>query len=600
MAEIGNPENIEDLERYFDEALLKLRVYELPLHLALKVSLTVFEELHCTAFDRILEHFSAHAAMLHYKDALEILIPCLFKKCEPQEVPQKPLAVTTNILATVADAFHFCERYHFVVHSYTLYHQKQFTGSLSGRVVDFQYSSGINLGRSSLQFLLHQYYQQRTIHQSGLYGISTPSVSPKESKNSLVKQISSTDVRAILHSIPEEVYIPIREIVAAMLPRPTVDANAKCGSYSIGDCYNFWLEFMTLILVYKQACEEKSRIDNSFNRLKHRILQITLPELSAIVSNRGAVEYEVAFSILRDLILDVTTPRPDVKIQPLIAMPNTEILLIAPSLIYTTNWEVCVLRNWTRLYQKEYGKVVASKKAELAKSLGRALGYGRFIISTNRELTNEQGQTIGEVDVAAFDPSDGLLVLFEVKWLIEPDSVRETIKSDIEIAHGIDQVLGCKHEFEKDRARFLKQVFPRDNIEISAVRELRCYVIADGNVGTEDDEENEIYVLDYLLSTDTITDSANLSLRQILSRIVNKQIEISNSIDVGAHRLRIKLVGHLIRQPGFGVLPIPIPQKSLRNQQPHRNDRCICGSGRKYKRCCLVLESYAEDVVSTF
>jgi hypothetical protein len=599
MVAVGRVENIGDLERHFDETLSKLRVYELPLHIALIVTLTIFEELHCTAIGRIQERFSSEAVTLHYKDALEILIPCLLKRCEQQEVPKQPLTVTKNILVTVADAFHFCERYHFVVHAYTQYHQKQFTGSLSGRIVDFQYSRGIDLGRSSLQFLLHQYYQQRTIQKSELSGMLPPSVSPNKSLNALVKQIRSTDVRAILHSMPEEVYIPIREIVKAALPQPTVDVNAKCGNYSIGDYYNLWLEFMTLMLAYRQACEEKSRIDDSFNLLAHRILRLTLPELSKMLSNRLVVAYEVAYSILRDLILDMTAPRPDVKVQPLIPMPNKEIVLIAPSLIYTTNWEVCILRNWTRLYPKKYGKVVASKKAELAKSLGRTLDNGRFIVSTNRELTNEQGRTIGEVDVAAFDPSDGLLVLFEVKWLIEPDSVRETLKSDIEIVHGIEQVLRCRRYFEKDRARFLKQVFPHDNVEISAVSELRCYVIANGNVGTKDDKENEVYVLDYLLCIDTVTDSTNISLRQILSRIVNKQIEISNSIDEGAQRLRIKLAGYLIRQPGFGVHPMPILEKGLRTIHPSRNDRCICGSGRKYKKCCLELDGYTEDVVST-
>jgi hypothetical protein len=597
MVEVGHPENIDELERYFDEALSKLRVYELPLYLALKVALVVFEELHCTATDRIPERFSAEAAMLHYKCALEILIPYLFKRCEPQEPPQHPLVVTNSTVATVTDALHFCERYHFVVHCYTLYHQKRFTGSLSDRVADFQYSSGINLGRSSLNLLLHQYHEQRAINQSKLFGMLSPSISTSKSKNALVKQIRCTDVRAILHSTPEEVYIPIREIVETAVPRPAVDANANCGSYSIGDCYSFWLEFITRMLTYEKACEEKSRIDGSFNLLEHRIVQITLPELSAILANRGAIEYEVALSILSDLVFDVAAIRPDILVQPLIPIPNTEKVLIAPSLISTANWEVCVLRNWTRLYQDVYGQVIASKKAELAKSLASSLDSGRFVISTNRKLTDEQGQTIGDVDVAAFDPSDGLLALFEVKWLIEPDSVRETIRSDMEIAHGIEQSLRCRREFEKDRPGFLKQVFPHDGIETSAVRELKCYVIAHGNVGCKDDEENEVYILDYLLSIDTIINSTNISLRQILSRIMNRQIEISNSIDEGARPLRIKLAGYLIRLPGYGARTMPNLRKSSRTKQPRRNDQCICGSGRKYKKCCLELDGYAEDML---
>lgn len=563
--------------------------------IALYVSLVAYEELNCTAADRIPERFSALAAMLYYKCALEILIPNLFKRCRPQKPLEERLIVTKNIVDTVTDALHFCERYHFAIHCYTLYHQKQFTGSLSGRVIDFQYSSGVNLGRSSLNLLLHNYYEQRTVNQSWLSGRLPPSIAPNKSKEALVKRIKSTDVRAILDSTPDEVYIPIREIVEAAIPRPTVDTNANCGSYSISDCYSFWIEFMVRMLAYKQACEEKSRTDDSFNLLEHRILQLTLPELSAILANRGTVEYEVALSILSDLVFDSAASRPDILVQPLVPIPNTGIVLIAPSLIFTANWEVCVLRNWIRLYQDVYSEVIAGKKGELAKSLGNAYSK-HFIISVNRKLADERGQAITDVDIAAFDPFDGLLAIFQVKWLIEPDSTRETTRSDAEISYGIKQALRCKREFEKDKSRFLKQVFPDYGVEDPAVRELECYVVARGDMGNKDDEENDIYVLDYRLTIDTIATSTNISLRQILSRIMDKQVEISDSIEEGAQPIRIKLAGYLIRLPGYGAVARPILKKSPRTEHPHRNDRCICGSGRKYKKCCLELDSYEEDI----
>jgi hypothetical protein len=597
MIEAGRPQNIDELEQHFDKVLSRLRVYELPLSIALHVSLVAFEELHGTAIDRIPERFSALAAMLHYKDTLEILIPNLFKRCRPQEPLEEQLIVTRNIVDTVTDALHFCGRYHFAVHSYTLYHQKQFTGSLSGRVIDFQYSKGVNLGRSSLSLLLSNYHEQRMVNQSWLSGMLPPSIAPNKSREALVKRIKSTDVRAILDSTPDEVYIPIREIVEAAIPRPTIDTNANCGSYSIGDCYSFWIEFMVRMLAYKQACEEKSRIDDSFNLLEHRILRLTLSELSAILANRRAVEHEVAFSILSDLVFDSTASRPDILVQPLVPIPNTKIILIAPSLISTANWEVCALRNWIRLYPDMYRKVIASKKGELAKSLGNALASNHFVTSVNRKLTDGKGQTMTDVDVAVFDPFDGLLAIFQVKWLIEPDSTRETIRADAEISYAFEQSIRCKREFENDRSRFLKQVFPDCDIGVSAVKELKCYVIARGDMGSKDDEENDIYVIDYLLSIDTITNSTNVPLRQILLHVIDRQVEISNSIEEGAHPIRIKLAGYLIRLPGYGAVARPIVKRSPKTGQPRRNDRCICGSGRKYKKCCLELASYDEDIV---
>lgn len=596
MSEAGRPQNIDELEQHFDEALSRLRVYELPLSIALRASLVAFEELHCTALGRIPERFSAFAAMLHYKCALEILIPNLFKRCIPQEPVGQRLIVTKNTVDTVTDALHFCERYHFVIHSYTLYHQKQFTGSLSGRVLDFHYSSGIKLGRSSLNLLLGNYQEQTRVDQSWLAGMLPPSIAGDKSKEALVSRVRSADVRRILESTPDEVYIPIRQIAEAAIPRPTVDADANCGSYSIGDCYTFWIEFMVRMLVYRQACEEKSRIDGSFNLLEHRILQLTLPELSAILANRGTIQYEVALSILGDLVFDSRASRPDVLVQPLVPIPNTGIVLIAPSLIYTTNWEVCVLRNWTRLHQNAYSGVIASKKGGLEKSLGSALDSKHFVTSVNRKLYDGEGRTISDVDVAAFDPFDGLLAIFQVKWLIEPDSTRETTRSDAEISYGIAQAIRCRREFENDSSRFLKQVFPSYGIGVSAVRELKSYVIARGDMGSKDDEQNDIYLLDYQLTIDTITKSTDIPLREILSAIMNKQVEISDSIEEGAQPIRIKLAGYLMRLPGYGAVARPILKRSPRTRHPHRNDRCTCGSGRKYKKCCLELDSYDEDI----
>lgn len=597
MTDNRRPPNIDELEQYFDEALSRLKVYELPLSIALRVSLSVFEELNCTTTAHIPERTSSFAAMLHHKDALGILIPNLFKRCRQEELPEERPIVTRSIINTVADALNFCERYQFAVHSYTLYHQKQFAGSLSGRVVDFQYSKDFGLGRSSLSLLLHDYHEHSTVNQSWPSGMLPLSIAPSRSMQALESLVRFTDVRAILGSMADEVYIPIREIIEATISRPSIDPNANCGSYSIGDCYSFWVEFMVLMSAYNIACEKKSSIDHSFNLLEHRILALTLPELSAIVAERGTVDYEVALSILTDLLFDSEAKRPDILVQPLVAIPRTEMILVTPSLIFTSNWEVCVLRNWIRLYPNMYRGVIAGKKGELAKSLRVGLASKHFVTSVNRRLTDEQRQTISDVDVAAFDDSDGLLAMFQVKWLVEPDSIRETIRADAEISYAIEQSVRCKHAFEKDRSMFLKQVFPGYGIEVSAVKELKCYVVARGDMGNRDDEENDIYVLDYLLSIDTITNSTNASLRQILSRIISKQLEISNSVEETAHPLKIKLAGYLICVPGYSAVAKPLVMRSPKPQEPHRNDQCICGSGRKYKKCCLEIAGYAEDVV---
>jgi hypothetical protein len=597
MVNGGYPSNIDELEQHFDTALLNLRVYELPLPLALKTSLTIFEHRHRTATKRIPDRLSAEAAMLHHKRSIEVLIPNLFRKCKTRELPKERITVTPYISTTVTDALNFCERYSVAILVYTQYHQKQFTGSLSGRIANFRFSNDIDVGRSLLNFALHQYHEQTMVMKSELLGKLPPSIPYNKSREAMRRHIRSKDLRTILHSVPEDVYIPMREIVEATQYRPSVAVEANCGKYSVAECHDFWLEFMTLMLIYTYACEEKKMVEKSFNLLEHRILQLDIPKLAALLAERRAIKRELASSVLSDLVLDVESKRPDVLIQSLIPMPNTRTVLIAPSFIFTTNWEVCLLRNWTRLYPDKYGAIIASKKTELAKSFGKTLDSNRFVVSTNRELTNEQGQRIGDVDVAVFDPSDGLLALFEVKWLIEPDSPKETIRAEQEIAYGIDQILRNRREFEKDAPSFLKQVFPNHKIEIASVKEVKCYVIGHGDVGCKDDEYNGVYVLDYLLSIDIITASQNIPLRELLSRIIDKQRGISDAIRDGATSMSIKLAGYMLRLPGFRPSTIPYLAENVRTKPPGRNSPCICGSGRKYKKCCLELEKYADDVI---
>jgi hypothetical protein len=551
MVDDGHPHNIDELEQYLDKALLNLRVYELPLHLALKTSLTIFEDRQRTITNRIPNHLSTEAAMIHHKRSIEILIPNLFRNCKIKEPPKGKITVTPDVMKIVTDALDFCERYYFAIHVYTQYHQKQFTGSLNGRIANFRYANGIDIGRSTLNFALHQYHQQTTMTKSKLLGKLPPSIPPNKHIEALHRHIESKDLGALIHAIPADVYIPMREIVEATQYKPSVAAEANCGKYSVAECYDFWLEFITLMVIYTHACEEKKMAEKSFNLLEHRLLQLDLPQLAALLAEWGAVKYELASSVLSDLVFDVESNRPDVLIQPLIPLPNTKTVLIAPSLIFTTNWEVCLLRNWVLLYPDKYGAIIASKKTVLAKSFGETFNPKQFVVSTNRKLNNEQGQRIGDVDVAVFDPSDGLLALFEVKWLIEPDSPRETIRAEQEIAYGIDQVLKSKHEFEKNASSFLKQVFPNHKIEAASVKEVKCYVVGYGDVGFKDDEDNGVYVLDYLLSIEIVTASKNTPLRQLLLRIIDKQRGISDAIRKGATTMSIKLAGYMLRLPGF-------------------------------------------------
>lgn len=591
------PSNIEELEGHIDEVLSNLAVFKLPKYMALSVSLAVYEQWVQTISDRIPGFFSAEAALVHHKAALQIVIPYIFNYCLQTEIPKKEVTVTTNVCDDVTDALQYCERYAIASHAYTMYHQGIYTGELNGRLAKFEFSKDMNIGRASLNNVLHNYHQQRTAKQSFEYGKLPPSIPVDIFKKAMSQALRCIGIQSMLYSIPAEVYIPFREIAEATQELPTIDVTTQCSRYSVNNYYHLWLELVTLAAIYVTACEERKKIDALFDLLGSRVLQISIPELAKMVAQRGDIEYDKALSVLSDLILDLNAKRPDILIQPLIPIPNTEAVLLSPSLITTSNWEVCLLRNWIYRYPDLYGHVVASKKEKLACSFGSIFDTEQFKVSTRRKLKDRRGQIIGDVDVAIFDPNDGLLALFEVKWLIEPDSPRETIRANQEISAGIEQVLKNKREFENNASEFLRQVFPNDSIAPADVKELKCFVVGFGNVGDRDDERQQIYVLDYLLSCDIVNDLKGSSLRQILKQIYNKQVAMSDSITGRAGILKIKLAGYLFHLPGFGIFVTPNTMLNLKKAEIGRNDRCICGSGLKYKKCCLELADFVEDVI---
>jgi hypothetical protein len=326
------------------------------------------------------------------------------------------------------------------------------------------------------------------------------------------------------------------------------------------------------------------------------LLFLSSSEFIDLLGKRNKMPSNVISSILHDICLNTSGKRPDILIQPLIR-ESSSLLFIAPSLIYTHNWEVCLLRNWAKFNHDVYSRTVAQKKTKLSDLFASQFDMRRFMVSTRKKLYDRQHKEIGDVDVTIFDPEDGLLALFEVKWIIEPDSVQETIEADRKIFEGTNQVLACKSQFESDPQDFLKQVFPNRLIEASKINKIQIGVIVYGDVGGNDTIKSGVPIFDYYLTCEAIKEKAGQSLRIILDHARLKHDTICTDITRKSLVMRIKLGGILFVLPGYGkkLKRNNTSEKSTPNLG--RTSPCICGSGKKYKDCCKNLETYEDDVL---
>jgi hypothetical protein len=295
-------------------------------------------------------------------------------------------------------------------------------------------------------------------------------------------------------------------------------------------------------------------------------------------------------SLARDpvhaLIADLTFPtqdkHADVRMYPLIPTDSGH-LLFAPHLFLTANWETLLLRMWARDYPAVYGKSVASRKRQLARDLAGLLEKKDWLVASNRPLRDSSRRHIGDVDVGVFAPNENFLALFEVKWLIPPDDVHEVVRADEEIAKGMTQVTTARDFASRYPGEFFAQVFPR-HPPPARPPDILAFVMSQGDIGTDYIARPDVPVLDFELSEALLRRHTEPSLREVCRGMASLLDLPMPGRDYVVIDGRFRLAGYDVSMPAFarpGYVP-PTPGRP----KAGRNDRCPCGSGRKYKRCC--------------
>lgn len=589
----GVKQTFDDIEKNIDSILHSLPLFRLPLNIALLDCLTVYER-YMFEIGYIRDIVSHDAAMVKIKASIQTLVPETYRRCLSPIKDNYPRK-TARELNTAQQAFVFCNRYSDFEHCFTLCHYGWFQGSVEDNVIAFTYPPDLDFGVAQLNRRLHIYNEERIIGRSLKAGLLPPSVSSGTYRRKLREAVQKGS-KSILHSIPDDVYRGTREIAEATFPAPTIDLATQIGSYNLGEYFQFWLEFATLMLAQYVSCMERCEVEDANRVLMESVLSFTIDELADLINQRLGMSPNNVKNMICDLILNTNVKRPDVLIQPLVPLPSGEIL-VAPSLIYTANWELCLMRNWIQRYPDIYGRLIAQKKNKLADEVGGLFDPSRFMVSTRRKLHDEKNTEVGDVDVAVFDSCDGGLALFEVKWILEADSARESKKAEDQIIKGINQVLVNKSRFESDPQDFLKQVFPQRQIDSSDIKYVTVAVVANGDIGGNESQKSSVPVFDYYVTRDILKNQGGLSIQDIISSITEKHKTFADEINKMACVLYVKAGGYLLKAPGYSEVKPEYPSETDQRLRIGKTHPCICGSGRKYKDCCKRIEQYPDNAL---
>lgn len=580
---------VDSIESYFDKIFDNLHIYRLPLHIASFMALSTFEDYLSVPIEKPVE-------ISHLRYALGILMPQLFKHCHTVPIKGRDI---TNLRERelpyiyASEAMNFSQRYAWLVYHLTGHHQGWFLCQVEDRIIRFSPTPESNFSQSLMHHRLKQYHENMSKDNNSLkqiYRESPPEVVIK----SLELALRHVNSEQLLNSIPPDVFETFRKIVLASSPDPTIERDIIFNEYSVQEYYDFWVNLCALMIAYLEAC--KVKYGRSQKRLRNsRILIMEPSEIADIVSKLGNISLDSSKNIVKDLVLDIQSRRPDIQVQPLVPTNAGDLVLLSPHLIFTSNWEVCLLRNWARLSTSKYGEVVASKKVKLANQLATLLDGQNVKKAINKEIVNNKDTTIGDIDLGVFDNENGYLALIQLKWLIEPDSFQEESNVREELIKGMEQLRKCINLFATETDRFISNLFPQEDISPQDIKDPQFILMCRGSIDIPIDvKQHNINVLDYEISFDLLKKNRELPIRERFKRIVDLHSYIQEDVKEKVCYNGMKIAGYLCQTPGLVT-----SGKSTRNikgstESYSPKSPCFCGSGMRYRDCCKIIESLDE------
>lgn len=595
--------SIEDIENYIDQVWENLAIYRFPLHLALFMVLSIFENKNSAMrdifWDGKIDRRTADGGTVHLRTSLQTLIPQIFKKCTRASFREKDIRVLRELRTSPLHAYEasdFSQRYEWFAYHMTSYYQHWLNCSVDGRVLTFSYPKNINIGSSLMHHALNRFHEELHIDEDRLSKVYMHS-SYRDITEEVRLSLQHKNIRQFLYSIPPDILNDIKEIVDASSPQPTIQEDLVFETYSIGDYYNFWKHLSALMVCYLLVCKVKYSPES--NRLPYsRVLILTPDEIVDVVTSSGEVSDDTCSNIVKDFTLDIYSQRPDVQVRYIVPVEGSNYVYLSPTLVFTSSWEVCLFRNWAKLSHKKYGAVVASKKTRLADQLAKHFASDEVITAVRRNIFSPEQELFGDIDLAVFDKKSGYLAIVELKWILQPDSFQEHSHAREEINEGINQLGRIINQYERNSSLMLKQLFGNQSIEPRMVTEVQYFLICDGHIEHYDKAENlGIDILYYQMCADTLKTNSSDPVKERFKKAIDRNLAYAQASAQDLCYHTMKIAGYAFRTPGLRMMGRQYIQEPYNRTPRLPKSRCYCSSGIAYQDCCQLVESIEEKPI---
>lgn len=565
MQSVSN--SITAIENHIDSTFDNLRIFNVPFHIALFMVLEMYEAIH-EALAMANPGYSAETryrtqtqAIARLRHSLEYLIPKLFGKCLSKSIRHsdikslRNLAVDRTYQLYARESLSYSQRYSWIAYNITGYRQGWFECAVNGREIRFTHPENIDIPQSLMHHRVKSFHENMAMDKDLLNEAFNEH--PEELDETLLSALKHKTPEQYLNFIPDNLFKNIRKLVLGTIPRPSVNEATKFDRYTIGDFYQFWVSLVTLVTCYNYSSRIKNR-SYPKQHFKSLVIITSLEDIADLISRRTEnLSMETSKHIIQDLLFDPDVRRPDIQVHCFLPLNNNEHILLSPRLILTSNWEVCLLRNWSNKSPAKYGDIIASKKDRLTDELASMFNQATTEKAIRRKFIDLNKQVMGDVDLAIFDKSIGYLVVIETKWLIEPDSFQEESHAREELRKGAEQLLQVKEVLLNNKHKLIQDMYPNNEVMPDDVIEIQYCLICRGSVSSGiNTSALDIPLLDYQLCCEILSGNQNNNLKIRFQEVFDAHNKMKRNIESEVCHSGLKLAGYLWQTPALKILSL--------------------------------------------
>ncbi len=407
-------------------------------------------------------------------DALDMLIKWAFECCEDTNI-FKFIKCDDKLLEQIrSDYYYLAVNYRRISDMYTFWsrNMQDATVSEDGRNVTFSYPE------AGIQKVAYNYLNEMNVKNEY---IDIENIQNKFNNYSTINKLMNSnktisDNNLVKYKITNKIWEKAyRNIKVSLNNLNELPDNWEFSKFTLGEYKKFWYAFTTLATIQNIAnyifFNEKQKLPNNCILIKSK------EEIINLIFEKTDLDKEKINAILEFITFNNNLKNTDIIWQPLIKLCNGH-YAIPPTLVTTCNYERNLICLINKVEQNSYSKLSNEKERIMVYEISEKLKkYLNLKVVFNKKLPDN----LPDIDIIIYDIKSSTLLVGEMKWLLQPDSVKELCARNIDLVKGDNQIKLVKNYLENNLSKKLEII---SDLQCTEILDESYCVISKNTIGT--------------------------------------------------------------------------------------------------------------------